>query len=374
MPPRVIAQCFDGHVLCAECMHKHRNSNRGASSRQCPSCRNPLGQLTIRNRALETIIGCMKVQCPFRFGQAQCHAHLLRKDLDEHMHTARGAHIDLLKAAPADAIVPVVELLSGGLTAGAIAAAADAVGYLACIRPGPCTRGPNFRLAIIQAGAIAPLIELLDGTRGGEWGADAAANALRYIGRDDDTVPAIVEAGAITPLVRLLGRGGKATHTNHANHANGAAGGGAWALVHITRGTAAMRAAVADAGAIAPLVAMLGGGTQFSQPATLALLNLTRGTDAAKAAVADAGAIAPLVALLGGTIQIALNATRVLVNLGGCPRRVRMAMVGAGAVNQLLALLERGCGDAIIKMEVATLLQKLAGAIHESATEALRAA
>ena len=364
MPPRVIAQCFDGHVLCAECMHKHRNSNRGAASRQCPSCRNPLGQLTIRNRALETIIGCMKVQCPFQFGQAQCHTHLLRKDLDEHMHTARGAHIDLLKAAPADAIVPVVALLSGGLTAGAMAAAADAVGYLVG------THEPNFRLAIIQAGAMAPLIELLDGTRGGEWGAHAAANALRYIGRDDDTVPAIVEAGAITPLVRLLGRGGKATHTNHAN---GAAGGGAWALVHITRGTDAMRAAVADAGAIAPLVAMLGGGTQFSQPATLALLNLTRGTDAAKAAVAVAGAIAPLVALLGGTIQIALNATRVLVNLGGCPRRVRMEMVGAGAVNQLLALLERGCGDAIIKMEVATLLQKLASAILESATEALRA-
>ena len=51
-----------------------------------------------------------------------------------------------------------------------------------------------------------------------------------------------------------------------------------------------------------------------------------------------------------------------------------LVMVDACVISQLLVLLGRWCGDAMIKVEVVALLYKLAGAIHQSATDALRAA
>ena len=331
--PRRIAQCFEGHVLCIECMHDHRNSERGASSRRCPVCRNPLGDLDIRNRALETIIGCMEVQCPFQFGLARCHAQLHRKDLDEHMWTATAAHLALLDATQADVIVPVVALLSGGLTGGARAAAAEAVQHLA--------RKNCHRLAIVQAGAIAPLLVLLGGTCGGEWGARAAAQALHNIVLCDETIPAIVEAGAIPPLVRLLGWG-EATHTTCANNAAMAA---TRVLMYITRATYPAKAAVAEAtavveaGAIAPLVALLGGESAVALEAAQLLVNLTYSNDAANAAIAEAGAITKLVALLGGGWALALAAAQVLTNLTLGTDSARAAVDEAGAITPLVALL-----------------------------------
>lgn len=455
--PRRIAQCFDGHVLCAECMHKHRNSNRGASSRRCPSCRNPLGQPTIRNRALETVIGCIEVQCPFQFGLARCDAHLRRKDLDDHMSTARSVHLALLDAAQADAIVPVVALISDGVTGGARAAAAEAVQHLAL--------NNCHRLAIVKAGAVAPLRVLLGGACG-EWGAWKAAMALHNIVFCAETIPAIVEADVIPPLVRLLGRG-EATRTTCANSAALAAARALESLV--TRGTEATKAAVAEAGAIAALVALLRRESQLAIAAARVLANLGMcthrvasmnkagaiaslaallcGTDevtenAAKllgiiccltsdlpgqVAIAEAGVVALLVALLRRSLidrthRVAYAATlalgclmkfpdhrnsiaragakplvellswdvsckesdydaalmrtkaaKLLHELTDCTENT-MAMIEAGVVNQLLALLGCGCVDAIIKVEVATLLHKLTGAINAAATEALRAA
>ena len=133
---------------------------------------------------------------------------------------------------------------------------------------------------------------------------------------------------------------------------------------------------------VALLVALLGrclikGTPSVALAATLALRNLAR-FPGNRNAIARTGAM-PLVDLLRPSVRmtsmwrdkdVAQAAAELLHILTDCTEN-RMAMVGAGAVNHLLALLELGCGDAIIKMEVATLLQKLAGAIHESATEAL---
>ena len=300
--PRCIAQCFDGHVLCAECLHKHRNSNRGASSRRCPSCSNPLGKPTIRNRALETVIGCIEVQCPFQFGLARCDAHLRRKDLDEHMSTAQAVHFALLDAAQADAIVPVVALISGGLTGGARVAAAEAVQHLALQN---C-----HGLAIVKAGAIAPLRVLLVGACG-EWGARKAAMALQNIVASDELIPAIVEADAIRPLVRLLSWGGsrRARHggqcgtggrpcAGEPRHARDRSDEGCRSGSGCDRGSGGPTAR-----GIAPLVALLsGGGTEeVKETATRALGNLSCNNTDNKVAITRTGAIAPLMALLNGS-------------------------------------------------------------------------
>jgi hypothetical protein len=398
----------------------------------------------------------MEVQCPFQFGLAQCDAHLRRKDIDEHMSTAQAAHLALLDAAQADAIAPVVALISDGVTGAARVCAAEAVQHLALQN---C-----HRLAIVKAGAIAPLCVLLGGVCG-EWGARTAAMAMQNIVASDELIPAIVEADAIHPLVRLLGWGGVDAH----DMADSAAPAAARVLESlVTRGTEATKAAVAEAGAIAAMVALLRGESQLAITAARVLANLGMCThrvasmneagaiaslaallcgadevteiaakllgiiccftsDSGQVAFAEAGVVPLLVALLRRSLidrthKVAFAATmamqclstfpdhrnsiaragamplvellswevsckesendaalmrtkaaKLLHVLTDCTENM-MAMIDAGVVNQLLALLGRGCVDAIIKMEVGTLLHKLAGAIVSAATEALRAA
>ena len=162
-------------------------SDQGKSSRNCPTCREPFGQTPIRNLFAETFIGDLtgqcegcsvsmlrkelvahrqrcdevRVECPFRF--AGCAIRPRQTDLGAHMCTNGSEHLALLAIAPAAAL----------------------------------------------ASAAAPLVALLRGAAI-EPVQVAAANTLRDLADDEDTMHAIVRAGAIPLLVSLLGEDGTA--------------------------------------------------------------------------------------------------------------------------------------------------------------------
>lgn len=285
-----VAQCVEGHIFCAECMTKHRNSDRGESSRRCPMCRNRLGDTPIRNRALETVIGYATVKCPFQFGLSRCDAKPCRKDLNDHMNTAKTHHIELLDAVQADAITTVVALLTTGLTNGVKTAAAEALQHLA--------RTESHRVAIAEAGAIAPLIALLSGTDGTKKGAQAAARVLHGIAEcSTEKRTAVAEAGAIPHLVRLLSCG-KAGATEEENMTTMAA---AQALESLAK-SSTYNLAIFTANAVTALVLLLSAEStdDVRVQATRVLTNLAKRATY-RSAIVDAGAVPLLVTLLDVT-------------------------------------------------------------------------
>ena len=98
--------------------------------------------------------------------------------------------------------------------------------------------------------------------------AKAAHTVMVIAERGDETKAAIAEAGAIPPLVALLKDGGGAKYQS------------AWALAALAADNPANKASIAQAGAIPPLVALVKeGGLDAKKPAaalylTLGLLSL----------------------------------------------------------------------------------------------------
>ena len=160
--------------------------------------------------------------------------------------------------------------------------------------------------AIIEAGAIPPLVALLSGRP--EDAAAKAAGALSNLADHEAGKAAIISAGAIPPLVALLGGEPESAAAERA----------AGALRKLSRDNAAGKAAIIEASAIPPLVVLLGGGPESEAAASAAgaLCNLAS-DEAAKAAIVEAGAIPPLVALLSGgpKSRAAERAARVLDRL-----------------------------------------------------------
>ena len=150
------------------------------------------------------------------------------------------------------------------------------------------------------------------------------------MGGDDAIVSAIAAAGAIEPLVALV-RDGDAR-----GKANAAA-----ALRNLAAGDDAIRAAIAAAGAIEPLVR--DGDAPGKANAAAALWTLAAGDDAMKAAIAAAGAIEPLVALVrDGDAQGKAFAAGALWNLAGGDVAIKAAIAAAGAIEPLVALVRDG--------------------------------
>ena len=162
--------------------------------------------------------------------------------------------------------------------------------------------------AIIEAGAIPPLVALLSG-RPAFAAADSAkaAGALSNLAEHAAGKAAVISAGAIPPLVALLGGEPESAAAERA----------AGALRKLA-GCRLGRAAIIHAGAIPPLVALLRGRpeSEAAASAAAALCNLAS-DEAAKAAIIEAAAIPPLVALLSGgpESKAAERAARVLDRL-----------------------------------------------------------
>ena len=80
IPDGKVVQCRNGHIFCADCLDKLRDS-RGPMSDTCPTCRVALPDLPIRNRIAERAIGNLPGPCP------GCGTSMLRKDIIAHKAT-----------------------------------------------------------------------------------------------------------------------------------------------------------------------------------------------------------------------------------------------------------------------------------------------
>ena len=119
-----------------------------------------------------------------------------------------------------------------------------------------------------------------------------------------------------------------------------------------------MRGALAAAGALPPLVAMLGDGTAEERAAAAeALWKLAR-NKYNKAAIAATGAIEPLVALVrDGDARGKATAAGALLNLAAGDAAIKAAIAAAGAIEALVALVRDG--DAEGKANAARALRAL---------------
>ena len=143
---------------------------------------------------------------------------------------------------------------------------------------------------------------------------------------------AIAEAGAIPPLVALL-RNGSADRQEQAAAALG-----------LLAGNNAVTAATVEADSIAPLVALVRNGRAVGQErAARALANIARGSRANQAAIVEAGGIAPLVELVrNGHAGGKERATEALRNLAQENAAIQAAIVEAGAIPPLVMLVRDG--------------------------------
>ena len=232
----------------------------------------------------------------------------------------------------AGAIAPLVALLQAGAGSEAATNAAGALWTLAYLND-------TNRNAICEAGAIAPLVALLQAGAGSETATNAASALWSLANSTDTNRNAICEAGAIAPLVVLLQAGaGSEAATNAAG-----------ALGNLANSNDTNKNAIREAGAIAPLVALLqaGAGSKAATIAAGALRNLATSNNTNKNAIREAGAIAPLVALLqaGAGSEAATKAAGALRNLANSTDTNRNAIREAGAIAPLVALLQAGAGS-----------------------------
>ena len=127
-----------------------------------------------------------------------------------------------------------------------------------------------------------------DGNRGALAQARAAGELRRLAGESEANQVAIVEAGAIAPLIELLVR----------SDSEGARKQAAGALAFLCRVADADRVAIVEAGGIAPLLELVRSGDAVAKAYAAAALATVASNEATRVAIAEAGGIAPLVRVL----------------------------------------------------------------------------
>lgn len=210
--------------------------------------------------------------------------------------------IDALRKAvvAAGALLPLVVLLSTGMPAAQLLAAAALLNIAAA------GGSLGLRKAIAAAGALPPLVKLLQGEDHGAR--EHAAGALRNITIADRQRDAVIAAKALEPLVELVTARPMGVSTEHA----------AAALCNITSGGDSgrpRRKAVVGAGAIYPLVYLLQEGSSVAkQHAAGAIANLAVDEERVRHAVAHAHVLPVLLQLLSDCAAAA-NAACAVANL-----------------------------------------------------------
>lgn len=179
---------------------------------------------------------------------------------------------------------------------------------------------PESRVAITEAGGIAPLVAMLApgaeeahgaGALGFRLNTEAAANAAGALGvlaASETSRDAIRQQGGIPPLVALLASGADSEAAQEA----------AGALCNLAHNNDANRDAICAAGAIPRLVKLLSAGVDTSAAAHAAGALRNLALDAANlAAIREAGGIPRLVSLLsaGPESEAARRAAAALANM-----------------------------------------------------------
>ena len=188
---------------------------------------------------------------------------------------------------------------------------------------------------VAESGGIQPLIKQLGDER--IFIREQAAAALAKLAHDnDETRIGITTAGGVKPLIDLLSPSDDSSETLRQNSAAG--------LADLAVDPTA-RDEIVGTGGIRPLVLLLeDGGRNTKRFAAMALARLSKNHEATQVAIAEAGAIVPLVALLGGKEgpEAQEEAAGALFALSDHERN-RMAITEADGIGWLVMLL--GCDN-----------------------------
>lgn len=282
---------------------------------------------------------------------------------------AKGSVVIQTTVAEENGIIPLVDLLkNSAMKPIGYENATKALWHLAATE--------DNQLAIARAGGLVPLVQLL--TTGNEITKQYAAAALESLSRDcTENQIALSKAGAIQPLVDLLGNDSVQTQEHAvgallflASHdaesrnsvvkrlvavleerSAAAQMKSAEALAVLASRNAENRKAITAAGAIKPLVTLLGDGRRAKeetpQERSAAVLADLAKYGENKLAIVEAGGVPPLVAMLSLDACVSAQthssgAIFQLAALGGN----REAIVKAGGITQLVALLSKGSPEA----------------------------
>ena len=237
----------------------------------------------------------------------------------------RGESSNAAALIKAGAINPLVQMLSGGTDGGQIAAA-TALGHM-------CVGSSSRQASLAGAGATSALITLLrTGSNKAQMQAAFALAALSEglsdKGEGLSHVAPFLKGGVIPPLVRLLRQGIDDAKMHSAS-----------CIANICAAASSAQDDVARAGAIPQLVAMLTSGKTQSSAAN-ALARLSAGNTANKEAIASEGAVAPLLQLLNGAnVAAQCHAATAIAELSEENAEVQQSVAKAGGIFPLLSLL-----------------------------------
>lgn len=198
--------------------------------------------------------------------------------------TARGGVEMRTAIMQAGAVLPLVELLRETTAPAVQEAAAAALGIL-------CADGEAAQSTLLRAGAVPALVRLLGSDA--SVPTHAAASALRNLAANHNQAQlAIAQAGAIAPLIHLLAHSDRGVQAQAASALGNLAG-------DSSQNHFAKQVTIAQAGALSPLVRLLTTDNAEVREASASALRMLATNNADnQVAVAHAGAIHPLVQLL----------------------------------------------------------------------------
>ncbi|CAL1142550.1 unnamed protein product, partial [Cladocopium goreaui] len=177
---------------------------------------------------------------------------------------------------------------------------------------------------------------------------EEAAKILANLAVNDENKAAIAAAGGIPPLVALVTRGSDSAKKYAAR-----------ALGNLASNNDQNKAAIAAAGGIPPLVALVTSGNDSAKEYAAAALGNLATNDQNKAAIAAAGGIPPLVALVtSGSDSAKQDAARALGKLATRIDQNKATIAAAGGIPPLVALVTSGSDSA--KQDAARALANLA--------------
>jgi vacuolar protein 8 len=227
-------------------------------------------------------------------------------------------------------IEQLVGMLVGGMGVAAQEQAAAALANLA-------RDSTDNRKSIVDSGGIAPLLELLESP---SWKAkENAASAVTALCATRENQDAIARCGGIAKLVNVL-----ANSSNKEVSGSTLCGLAAMAIWQLAKKNPANQLLVVEAGAIAPLVGMLGStSAELQSNAAGALSCIARNQQDNQVAIARTGAIAPLCTLVReGSIETKEMCASALWALSTENQANKATIAKLGGVEPLVGLLVSG--------------------------------
>ena len=210
------------------------------------------------------------------------------------------------------------------------------------------------RTSIVDAGGIEPLLSLLEGTsQRAKENSVSAISKLAY--KSEKIQAAIAQAGGIPLLANVLTS--SSSNVKEMMQAASLCSIAANAVSQLAEGNRDNQVAIAEAGAIQPLVAMLGSSAAEHQAnAAGALAQLCHLNTENQAAVARTGAIAPLCTLVReGALEVKEQSAAALWSLSHENNPNKATVAKLGGIEPLVTLLVMGGTDSSLEQSIGAL-------------------